>query len=1675
MSVHYKFKSALEYDTVTFDGLHISVKDLKIAIIQQKRIGKNTDFDLQVTNAQTKQIYEDEQSLIPKNTSLLIARVPQAAQTKAKTWEGYGHETVQSSRQDDGGPIAKAMDLASLDASESDKILAMMSQSTQDYDPSNYVKIRGSNQVGQVPHNYRCYKCHQAGHWIKDCPLSQSGDTIDIKKSTGIPRSFMVEVEGPQVQGAMMTPYGSFAVPALDHQTYTQKNQPAPAPLPVQKTDIPEDLVCSICSDLLTDAVMIPCCGNSFCDECIRSSLLESEEHECPDCHDRDISPGTLIPNRFLRNSVTNFKSTTGYVKRQIYKPAVIGQNSNRNVRETGKNGKVKDEPVEKVSESVEVNSQLAATANDDTADSTEKTIISEADSTETPKTPLSDGTKEPPPTKTVTVNHALSELPPGVSPTPEKSPDVSPNLNSKPIAEKSLPSPRDTSRPAPVETEERSGTPTVDEPGAPPAAAPPPFVNMINGGDNFSPYSVPPPIDLPQHPIPAMHSASLPLQGYDQPPRVNMHYNQPPMSHYPPPNYRIPPPGQHNYMYNPPPRNNMYDIPHTAQHGMPPQENYYPNNNRARPREYPVRPINVRTPPGIIDDPLEAFNRMLAEKDERERRAKANRKGRSYSRSSSRSFSRSPLPRRRSSRSPRRRSRSNSFSISRSRSRSYSSNHRTSPYRDYSPRRRVNSRYRTSPQTSPSRYRYRDAPDRERERDRERDRERRYNSRERERAADIRPRERERERGRENDYGPPRMDMESRDYSQRPQSLLGVGPGPGSGPPDGYNYYNNNYDRGEQSRPGGPKWLQGAGRHEYYLPHSHPPAHQIHHSDQQISPYHQHHSSGNAPPPMSNRYPSHDYPQNNQNPPPLMSNVFPAEIGPPSLLQQQPFNDVLPPGIDQPLPPGEDLPPRYGGHVRPPADHSENSNAPGDGRSVDRGRERERDRERQDIHPHVPRDKERDRDRDRERDRRGHSRDREQRDRGRTGERERDRGRDRESTNDKSKERHNSRSPSRQASSSQKRKSRNDSPKNSDDKKKDKDKDKDKGKEKERATSDEEKSKKYKDKKKKREKKDSDKKKKKDKKDKKDQHKKEEREQRKEEKGKDRDKPKDGSAVVEQQLTNSMSAPETTAVPSSSAEEPKLLPMIQSSQKEENSTLLLDCSDIPLQDHLDLLRADDSSIPYEPVPADEVRTRTSISPVEINPCKVTTPELLTNPPKPDEDVLELYTGELKSELDKEMLAPLPEPSKWEVDDDHSQNSATENEATFDKSKVTQDVLKRAENAIFAKAINAIRPIEIKKISGDRAKLYSGEKDKEEVSPSMKEENNPKEKLKEQDSEKDQPKPPPARLSVKERLGHKVDDLERIVRIGHKEPHRSRTISPNSKRALENKERRITEVDTRAGRRGGGGVDDRSRERERDRDRRDRGRGDRREGRRSSRDREAEYRKDDKLNMGNKERIRNRLGEREDIRDRGPGPSVNRSTSDKRKRSRSNSASFSKDRKEERHRKKEKKTKRDKDKEGTREADKERERTRDRERDRRKRKETEIGPPTKDKPMEEMKHNENRTMVMNGEIVGPSHAVLPPEITRKDILNEQDFVPDYDAESEHEQAPQSLEESKKPDSPAKKKRTESLSNSSSDSSSDDERKRKNDSSSSDDDKEKTANKRRKHKKKKKKKKSKHKS
>jgi len=46
------------------------------------------------------------------------------------------------------------------------------------------VKIRGGNQYGEVPLNYVCHRCHNPGHWIKNCP---NNNTTAVRSIIFIP------------------------------------------------------------------------------------------------------------------------------------------------------------------------------------------------------------------------------------------------------------------------------------------------------------------------------------------------------------------------------------------------------------------------------------------------------------------------------------------------------------------------------------------------------------------------------------------------------------------------------------------------------------------------------------------------------------------------------------------------------------------------------------------------------------------------------------------------------------------------------------------------------------------------------------------------------------------------------------------------------------------------------------------------------------------------------------------------------------------------------------------------------------------------------------------------------------------------------------------------------------------------------------------------------------------------------------------------------------------------------------------------------------------------------------------------------------------------------------------------------------------------------------------------
>ncbi|XP_028027137.1 E3 ubiquitin-protein ligase RBBP6-like isoform X3 [Bombyx mandarina] len=1378
MSVHYKFKSALDYDTVTFDGLHISVGDLKAAISQQKRIGKTSDFDLEITNAQTKEIYVDDNALIPKNTSLLVARVPLSQQPK-KQWEGSNSNSAPHKDVTVNKGLA---DLSRMEGSEQDKINAMISQSTFDYDPSNYQKIRGQNQRGAVPSNYICYKCQKRGHWIKDCPAANSGEPVEIRRSTGIPRSFMVPVEGPKAPGAMMTPSGTFAVPAVDHEAYMASENcagdPSGSAPSAPEPTIPDELICSLCRDLLTDAVMIPCCGNSFCDECIRGALLESEDHECPDCREKEISPTTLIPNRFLRNSVSSFRNQTGYSRRAPHRPSVTPAQARAPIKEATTASSVQQPPP-----NGPVKPQVTA-------------------SVESRGGEESDGSADD--NITVTMPPKLAHHAPHRHYRYGHQPMIKPVVEN-PNSSIPLNLPR-------IE-EQRASTPTIDERREP--------MERRDPMSSQIPYN--------RGPHPFAHGASQPPQRFNDPPR----FGPPPgpgfVERFPPEPYQPPPPGIKESPSNRP--------------GEDPLEAF---NRMIREKEMRAKRREEERRREL--SPSRSRSRSRTRTRTRSRTPRVRARSRASSRPRSRSMSRGRL--RRSPWSPRRRrTRSRSLSLTRS----------------PSPRRRMRSpiRYRSPPLRSPPRSPLRSpirSPLRSPVRSPRRTPRRspppprssphRYAG-----VYDelMSPPRRSVEPpygaryGPRNSIPPPsyppigvktiapmggipiqadqppgyrgRYDMPP--FEDIPPGLEPPVPGfepspfekPSFGPPVGLDRERLPHPNYRDSyRP--PAYVEGpppfrdipiavgpteipvhVGEQSRYRDNFRPGPYR----DQGSVPFRDgppYRESGSQPPPFrdpnyrgaapfrDNSYRSAPYRDNTfrDNPP---HNNF--RDGVPPFRQSSPesnvhhesnFRDAYRDDNIVPNRPGyrSNVRSRIGPRRDPNIEHERHRDREG----------RERDRYADNRDPPERNDRIRNSDR-----RPGYDKSRETRDDRREIERNREseRARDHEKTPDKKTRTSPKHRDSRDKKRSESRGRSRDRERDRREKKEDRTRDKTSA---DRSKDHKEKEKKLKErKKKKREKekeKDIEKKKKRDKKEKKD----------KDVKKEDEDPEKsDVKDAIEKQneVSNLLRIEKPVEIKEENKNVEETIPTTNSPKTEQKDKVVFD----------DLYGDEVVGAVDKEIIQTYVKNDVNESVPETNNSDIVTKEepfdgieLQANA-----DELDLKLEESNGQNSKEMLAPLPELSKWEVDDesaDKKEGEVMSPKEKADGTKVTSDVIKRAENAIFAKAIHSLKPIEIKKISGDRVKLYDDEAPKStmnniQITVPVTEMDH--RSIEVNEKKKAHSKTPPPRLSVKERLGGKVDEIRRNreARVIHSTVERVKSRSKTPKRETQHYRRVTVEKD----------------------------------------------------------------------------------------------------------------------------------------------------------------------------------------------------------------------------------------------------------------------------------------
>ncbi|RUS13252.1 hypothetical protein BC937DRAFT_95623, partial [Endogone sp. FLAS-F59071] len=159
-------------------------------------------------------------------------------------------------------------------------------------------------------------------HYINNCPTNGDKEFDKhprIKRTTGIPRSFLKVVEEPKGAvtsgGVMVTPRGDLVVAQADSSTWDKLMAKSATTLNFgassasdlwdlyNSVPVRPDLECPICKGLFREAVVIPCCGTTYCDECIRKWLLE-KDFTCESCGTPERDLDGLVPNMDVRESV---------------------------------------------------------------------------------------------------------------------------------------------------------------------------------------------------------------------------------------------------------------------------------------------------------------------------------------------------------------------------------------------------------------------------------------------------------------------------------------------------------------------------------------------------------------------------------------------------------------------------------------------------------------------------------------------------------------------------------------------------------------------------------------------------------------------------------------------------------------------------------------------------------------------------------------------------------------------------------------------------------------------------------------------------------------------------------------------------------------------------------------------------------------------------------------------------------------------------------------------------------------------------------------------------------------------------------------------------------------------------------------------------------------------------
>jgi E3 ubiquitin-protein ligase RBBP6 len=279
--VHYKFRNAAgDSRTIEFEGPWIALNDLKRRIETDRHLDskqRRAAFDFQLTDAISGRSYDDSNWQIPRDSSVIVRRIPAAANTQNNRFHYEKSFTNNSQRFSFPRPCApsKTEDFGtSLFSNSSIEAPAAAEEDDEDKRMNQIVSMASVSYPAQrkPPPKYVCHRCGQPGHFIKECPTNNNSAFDDrrqrrVTAAPIVPSIFMAPVEEPGVPTT-----GNRRRPVIFTATRDANLEPDAIP------------ICAICDLPCQEAMIATCCGRRFCGPCILGRIFGIEKSVCPSC-----------------------------------------------------------------------------------------------------------------------------------------------------------------------------------------------------------------------------------------------------------------------------------------------------------------------------------------------------------------------------------------------------------------------------------------------------------------------------------------------------------------------------------------------------------------------------------------------------------------------------------------------------------------------------------------------------------------------------------------------------------------------------------------------------------------------------------------------------------------------------------------------------------------------------------------------------------------------------------------------------------------------------------------------------------------------------------------------------------------------------------------------------------------------------------------------------------------------------------------------------------------------------------------------------------------------------------------------------------------------------------------------------------------------------------------------